>query len=194
MRGQQGDEALRLRGRGAGIYRILVINPTPVCFEVSVEVLRRRGDLDEALKQIQEAMEKKLDLGPAYANQATQANLVLALTKEGRILGEDNGVSLGRSEEAVAPLERAFLLADDFVRRDPDDQTSRGRLAMAGITLANILRHSDASRRSISINTHLAILLKSRTIRALDDSRPGPWLARLLTAAVGPFHRGPTCP
>lgn len=173
MRGQQGDEALRLRGRGAGIYRILVINPTPVCFEVSVEVLRRRGDLDEALKQIQEAVEKKLDLGPAYANQATQANLVLAPTKEGRILGEDNGVSLGRSEEAVAPLERAFLLADDFVRRDPDDQTSRGRLAMAGITLANILRHSDASRRSISINTHLAILLKSRTIRALDDSRPG---------------------
>ena len=64
---------------------------------------------------------------------------------------------------------------------------------MSEMAQANILRHSDASRRSISINIHLAILLKSRTIRALDDSRPGPWLARLLTAAVGPFHRGPTC-
>lgn len=153
MLGQQDQEALRLCSRGAEICRVLENKSYVGMFiEVSAEVLRRRGDLDEARKQIQEAV-RKLDVGPPYTGPAMQANLVLALIKEGRILGEDNGVSLARPEEAIVPLERAFHIADDFVHRDPDDQNSRGRLAMAGITLANILRHSDAGR-SLDICQH----------------------------------------
>ena len=131
MLGQQDQEALRLCSRGAEICRVLENKSYVGMFiEVSAEVLRRRGDLDEARKQIQEAV-RKLDVGPPYTGPAMQANLVLALIKEGRILGEDDGVSLARPEEAIVPLERAFHIADDFVHRDPDDQNSRGRLAMA---------------------------------------------------------------
>lgn len=96
---------------------------------------------------------RKLDFGPAYTDQALRLNFILALIKEGRILGKDNGVSLGRSEEAVAPLQSALTMADNFVHQDPNDQNSRGRLAMAGLLLADILRHSD-ERRSLSIYDH----------------------------------------
>jgi tetratricopeptide (TPR) repeat protein len=60
---------------------------------------------------------------------------------------------LGRSEEAVASLDRAFRLAEDLARRDPDDFSSRIHLAAAGITLADILRHSDP-RRALAVYDH----------------------------------------
>jgi hypothetical protein len=44
-------------------------------------------------------------------------------------------------------------MADNFVHQDPNDQNSRGRLAMAGLLLADITRHSDALR-SLAIYDH----------------------------------------
>jgi tetratricopeptide (TPR) repeat protein len=61
---------------------------------------------------------------------------------------------MGRSQEAEAPLQRAFNMADDFVHRDPNDQNSRGRLAVSGIVLADILRHSDPPR-SMAVYEHV---------------------------------------
>jgi tetratricopeptide (TPR) repeat protein len=89
---------------------------------------------------------KFLEPGAGNADQIQMMNFIFALIKESRILGEDGRISLGRSEEAVAVLERAFRMADGFVHQDANDQNSRGRLALAGLGLANILRHSNAPR------------------------------------------------
>jgi tetratricopeptide (TPR) repeat protein len=44
-------------------------------------------------------------------------------------------------------------MVDGFVHQDANDQNSRGRLALAGLGLANILRHSDAPR-ALAIYDH----------------------------------------
>ena len=79
-------------------------------------------------------------------------NLVLALAWEGWILGEADAISLGRSEEAVQVLERAFQIADNFVHKDAKDEASRSRLFLAGAPLAGILLNSDPSRAEAVYN------------------------------------------
>lgn len=151
---QQFDDALRLCSRAIDIARSFDSQTYVGTFLwVSAQVFQRRGDLDQALKDIRESV-RVLDAGPENIDQGRTLNLVSALIYQGRILGQDNGVSLGRSEEAVASLERAFKIADDLVHQDPNDQASRGRLGMAGIEMADILRHSDA-RRAVDVYDHM---------------------------------------
>ena len=113
---------------------------------VSARVYQQRGDLDKALAAIRESVQL-LDPGPDWMTQLGRSlNFQHALVYEGRILGEDDSVSLGRPEEAVKSLERAFQIADAFVHRDPNDHASRGSLATAGISMGDILCSSDAPR------------------------------------------------
>jgi tetratricopeptide (TPR) repeat protein len=65
---------------------------------------------------------------------------------------------MGRYEEAVEPLARAFRIADDFVHQDVNDQLSRNRLADAVVNLANALRHSDA-HRALGVYDHTLLHL-----------------------------------
>jgi serine/threonine protein kinase/tetratricopeptide (TPR) repeat protein len=120
---------------------------------VAAHVLQVRGSLDEALSTIQESV-KLLDTGPDWATKISQTlNFQHALVYEGRILGEDNAVSLGRAQDALQPLQQAFDGADAIVHRDANDHASRGTLAMAAISLGGILVHSDA-RRALDIYDH----------------------------------------
>ena len=120
---------------------------------VVASILQARGDLDEALMTIQESV-RLLDPGPDWATKINQTlNFYHALTYQGRILGEDNGVSLGRPQDALQPLQKAFDGCDAIVRRDPNDHASRGGLADAAITLGGILRHVDA-RRALDVYDH----------------------------------------
>ncbi len=152
---QHFDEALRLSTRGTELAKMFNRPASAGSFLwVSANVLKERGDLDAALTAIHESV-TLLDPGPAWITQVKQTHdFQLALIYEGRILGQDNSVSLGRSEEAVEALERAFRITDEFVHRDPNDQSSRARLAMAGTDMADILRHSDA-RRALEIYDHV---------------------------------------
>ena len=81
-------------------------------------------------------------------------NYILALIYEGRILDSKNSISMGRSQEAVLTLERSFRIADTFVHKDANDQMARGRLAMAGLGMADILRESEANR-SLAFYDHI---------------------------------------
>jgi len=120
---------------------------------VAADVLQVRGSLDEALTTIQESV-KLLDTGPDWPTKIGQTlNFQHALIYEGRILGEDNAVSLGRAQDALQPLQQAFDGADAIVHRDANDHASRGVLAMAAITLGGILLHSDP-RRALDIYDH----------------------------------------
>lgn len=147
MSAQRYEEALRLCSRGSELAAIFHSPAHRGNFLwVSALVFRERGQLDAALRTIQESA-RLLDPGADWLTKGGQArNFDLALIYEGRILGEYDSVSLGRPEEAMKPLGRAFRLADEFVHRDPDDHSVRGNLAMAGITLGDILRDSDPSR------------------------------------------------
>ncbi len=140
------DEALRLSARGSEIARSLQSRPYLGMFRwVAAGVLQRRGDLEEALKAIQEAVEL-LNPGPGNDEQGRIMNYVLVLNSEGRILNDANGLSLGRPQAAIGPLDRAFAIADAAVHKDRNDQVPRGRLADAGLALGEALELGDAHR------------------------------------------------
>jgi serine/threonine protein kinase len=148
------DEALRICARGTELAKTFNNETRAAAFlATAANVLQQRADLDQALRNIQDAV-TLLDPGVAWLTQGKRThNFQLALVYEGRILGEDNSISLGRSAEAVQVLERAFQIADEFVHRDPSDQSSRGRLSEAGISLGDILRHSDP-RNALTVYDH----------------------------------------
>jgi tetratricopeptide (TPR) repeat protein len=151
---EQYDDALRLCNEATGIA-LASGRPLFVAdlLQTSAEVYRRRGDLEEALRELHKSS-STLDPGNQVVDQGRMANYVLALMREGRILGEYAGLSLGRYDEAVVLLERSFTIADDFAHRDPNDQNSRGRLARTGLLWARILYTRDAAR-SLAIYDHV---------------------------------------
>ena len=169
MYGQQFEDALRLT-RTANEIAETFHNPAQggALHWVSAEVFRRRGDLDEALGEIRESV-RMLDPGAGEPDARRRMNYILALIREGLILGEDNAISLGHTDQAAAILEQSFQLADGFVHKDTSDQLPRGRLAMAGVGLANIMRHSDP-RRALDIYDH--------TLRHLGEIKDSPSFRR----------------
>jgi serine/threonine protein kinase len=119
---------------------------------VRAKVFQRQGNLEEALRAIHESV-GLLDPGSTNPGQARITNFAQALVYEGKILGDENGISLGRSEEAEKTLERAFHISDALAHQDPNDHNDKGTLAIAGIPLAGSLRHSDA-RRALGVYDH----------------------------------------
>jgi hypothetical protein len=45
-------------------------------------------------------------------------SFIAALANGGEILAQDDVISMGRYEEAVVRLDRAFQIGDDFVHQD----------------------------------------------------------------------------
>jgi len=154
MLGRQFDEALLLCQQGIDLAHIFKSVTYPgTFFWVSGDVFRRQGDLEKALRATKEAV-RILEPASLSAEHGRVMNFVLALIREGEILGEDKGINLGRREEAATVLQRAFDISDTFVHQDSKDETSRGRLASAGITLADTLRRGEP-RRALAIYDHV---------------------------------------
>jgi tetratricopeptide (TPR) repeat protein/predicted Ser/Thr protein kinase len=153
MLAEQFHEALELCGRGSDLA-ISFDRPLDRSgfLQVTALALRYQGDLDGALSAARESVRLQ-DPGHADFGFPQAMNIVVALAYEGWILGEDEAISLGRSEEALAVLERAFKIADDFVHKDPNDESSRSRLFLAGGPMADILRDSDVGR-ALSVYDH----------------------------------------
>jgi len=138
--------------------------------QVSTMIHRDRGELDQAL---QDARESQKILSPAASlpnqHQGLVMNYAMALIREGEILGGDDAISMGRPEEAIAPLERAFAICEGFARQDPNDANSRIPLSMAGLILGGILRHSDP---------HRALDVYDHTLRRLAEIKDNPRFRR----------------
>lgn len=111
---------------------------------VTAQGYQQRGELDASLSAIQESVRLRDSLPNTDVRQ--RMRLAHFLIWEGKILGQANGISLGRSAEALAPLDRAFRITDEAVHQDAKDQSTRGRLAMAGLAMVDVLRESDAAR------------------------------------------------
>ncbi len=147
------DDALRLTNRGLELSQTLDAKSyRGSLLWVSADVLRRQGDIDGALKQIRESIRILTPESPD-AEQGRFMNYVYALIHEAWLLGDD-AISQGNKEAAAPILLRAFEIADGFVHRDPNDQNSRGRISVAGISAGEVLRDSDP-KRALEIYDHL---------------------------------------
>jgi tetratricopeptide (TPR) repeat protein len=140
-------EALEQIQRALTVARTLNDGRTRVGGTLSLmaSAYRQQGNLDEALRAIVEA--RAVAEGATFkSGTARMIELYAVLLRQGLILGEDAGVSLGRSAEPVEPLQKAFDLTDAAAREDAHDAASRGRAGTAGRELGNIVRHSDPAR------------------------------------------------
>jgi len=154
MLGQQFSESLRLCEEATELARAYKSPLYLGTFRwTSGEVYRRQGDLNRALKETEQSV-AALEPALEKKDQNAMLNLALALTYKGRILGEADAISMGRSQEALAALQRAFDIADGFVHQDPNDQSSRGRVAMAGNSIGAILRRSNP-QKSLQVYEHV---------------------------------------
>jgi hypothetical protein len=125
--------------------------------------LRQAGDLEGALSSITEA--RALGEKAQFVNEVQRTSALYAICwRQGLILGEDESVSLNRSEDAVEPFERAFDLVDRAAAKDPNDFTFRDRVGTAGQQLGDVLRHSDPAR---------ALAIYDRTLEGLREIKEG---------------------
>jgi tetratricopeptide (TPR) repeat protein len=162
---EQYDEAIRLCRRGFEIARSAGDeNQAGSSLMSDAEVYRRKGDLDRALEVIRESV-KMLEPRAGVTDRARTKAFLNALSREGRILGQDESVSMGRFKDAIAPLGRAFEIAEVEAHRDASDVDSRSRAGTTGLVLADVLRHVD-SRRSLAVY--------DRTLSGLAEIRNNP--------------------
>ena len=125
--------------------------------------LRFAGDVEAAVPPITEA--RRLVESTAYPNDLMKGfTLYGVLYRQGQILGADESISLNRPDEAVEPLQRAFDMMDRLAAQDPDDNTSRDRVATAGRLLADIIRHRDPQK---------ALDIYDRAIARQREQKPG---------------------
>ena len=126
--------------------------------------LQGMGDLEGALRAVQESLstqQHNAGVNPA----AERLNLINAFLREGIILGSDEDISLGRSNEAMAAFARGLELAEKNAKSDPDDELSRSLAAYLLTQQGNILRHSDA---------RAALALYDRALARLKEAKANP--------------------
>ncbi len=169
------DEALALCRRGMDISRSFHHMPYLGTFEwVSSDIYLHKGDVEAALKEAHESV-KLLDPGTQEVELGRMMNYSYAMIIEARTLGGEDGINAGRAAEAVGLFERAFKVADEYVHKDPNDQTSRGRLAVAGLGMADILRHTDPSR---------ALAIYDHVLRHMGEIQNNPSFRRFEASAL----------
>ena len=159
LQARQLDDALRVCRRAAALARACNAREhLGMIAWVTAEVYQARGDLDDALRAIRESA-ALTDPHQAPGVTGMAGAFAHVLIWEGRILAQPDGISLGRPEEAVEALDHAFRMMDEVVHVDRSDQTSRGRLGMAGVALGAVLRQSDPSR-ALQVYDHTLVHLR----------------------------------
>jgi tetratricopeptide (TPR) repeat protein len=93
--------------------------------------------------------------------------------RQGQILGGAETISLNRPAKAIEPFQKAFDLMDQQAAQDPNDETSRDRVAEAARQLADIVRDDDPGRalaiydRGIARQREVKANVKARREEAL---------------------------
>ena len=102
---------------------------------------RSEGRLEEALDALRQA--RRIAEGTSTTPVARALDLYNILLREGRTLGQDGGVSLGRTGEAIEVYRKAVDLMEGQAAQDPHDQNARDRLALCSRELADLLEAGD---------------------------------------------------
>lgn len=149
---------------------------------VLANALRYQGDLEGALRAIQEA--RDVSERATYLNETSRLfNLYALVNREGLILGETDSVNLGRPGEAIPMFQKALDMMEEAARRDPHDSASRGRLGATARELGNILATRDP-KRAVEV-FDLGIKRVEEAGNALNTRRD---LARLLARSSYPLR------
>ena len=150
---------------------------------IVADALRLSGDLDGALKTIEEA---RSSLETYNTTDEAQRLILLSavLWRQGLILGADGQVSLMRSDEAIAAFQQAFDLVEDAAAKDSSDARSRILFVQDGRELGNLLRHQDP-QRALAVFDHA--IQRVREVKDNAKARRGE--AQLLAASSYPLRR-----
>jgi serine/threonine protein kinase len=113
-----------------------------LAYGILADALRESGQLDSALTAVRES--RRLEEQQTETDTTWQrANLALALMREGSILGEDQGISLDRPQDAAAAFRQALDIGEELAKKDPDDITDHQLVSEVGWHLGDVLRHTD---------------------------------------------------
>jgi serine/threonine-protein kinase len=112
---------------------------------ILADSLRLSGDLDGAYATIR-ASQTGFETGKYPNEHSRRSALFSALWREGVLLGGEGGINLGRPAEAIAALQKAFDLIEEWAQKDAEDASSRILFASAGRELGNVLRGRDPAR------------------------------------------------
>jgi serine/threonine protein kinase len=154
---------------------------------VLARALRASGDLDGALAAAKEAV-RLTDPSPNMAASGRLRTYRLALTLQGDILGQNERISLGRTDEAIPLYERALGFARQLVQADAEDVESRLAMAADGLRLATALQFSDPSRSLALCDEVNAILQKApNSIRARRSDIQAFSLAAAILTRLGRY-------
>jgi serine/threonine protein kinase len=116
------------------------------------DLCRLTGDLEGALATIAEA--RKTLQEASFPNEAARYSSRIALLwREGKILGAPNGLSLNRTADAIAVLQEAYDLIEQWSQNDPDGTWSRLFFASIGRELGELVRARDP-QRALAIYDH----------------------------------------
>jgi len=183
------DEALHNATRALEIARPLASTGGQRSLALGIMAVSHRelGNLDRALEAIRESRHIQEQL-PETHQSWQQANLALALWREGSILGEETEVNLHREAEALAAFRRAFAVAKDLAGADPSDNTQCQLAAEVGRRLGNVLRHSDDAAALAAYDEALKILRQTRN-RTIPTRRAEAALLADSAYAVDALHR-----
>jgi serine/threonine protein kinase/tetratricopeptide (TPR) repeat protein len=156
---------------------------TSGALSVLANALRYQGDLEAALATIRQA--RKLSERADYPSQSARVfSLFGVMLREGRVLGEDDAVNLGRPADAVEILQKALDLTEAAARNDPSDSGSRAHVGTAARELGDILRDRDP-RRALAVYD-LGILRLAEMHNSLKARRDR---AQLLANSSYPLRR-----
>jgi serine/threonine protein kinase len=157
------EDGARCARRAIGLVRRIPMarDTAGQALSVLANALRYQGDLDAALIAIREAREF-LKTASFPTETARQFTVYGVLAREGRILGEDGAVNLGRPAEAADVLQQALDIVEGAARKDPSDSASRARVATSARELGDVLRDRDPAR---------ALAVYDLGIRRLEEMR-----------------------
>jgi tRNA A-37 threonylcarbamoyl transferase component Bud32/tetratricopeptide (TPR) repeat protein len=113
------------------------------------DALRYQGDLDGAQAEIQRAW--KFSEQVTYSSEVERVFYLYGLMRtQGSLLGDPDGISLGRWTEAIDVFQRALNITEEGARKDPNETASRTRLGEVATLLGDLLRDSDP-RRALAV-------------------------------------------
>lgn len=157
------DDAIRQSRRSIEVAQMLQGTGAQqsLAYGILADALRQSGQLDSALTAVRESRrleEQQTETGTSWQ----RANLVLALIREGSILGEDQDISLDRPQEAALVFRQGLDIALDLAKKDADDATNHQLVSEVGRHLGDVLRHTDPQS---------ALTVYDACIRSMHDNK-----------------------
>jgi serine/threonine-protein kinase len=127
------------------------------------------GHLDEAFAAAHDASRSLEAVSGDTVTRKLQ--YALALIREAAILGDPDGISLGRPADAIPLLEKSFEIEEDIASRDPGEFNSREQIPLSARLLARLLVDSDPVRALAMCDWSLrrTAEVKNNTIARLDE-------------------------